>query len=622
MGTRRDSPTRLARLGRLTNDPKSAEARVFVGNISPQTASEQELRDLFSQYGEVIGLSMHNNGKYAFVQFSAQDQAHNAISGAMGHTMGGKRIDVRPAVDKKSSAPRSGSQGGGYSRPPPRYSERPPPPHSSSSSHSLTPGDFRLFDVGQMSGGRSSSPAPAAHESSAPPDYSGAAGARYAPPAHPQSSSAVAPASGQAVPPETAADQSHSHAPPHHAPPPPARSPPRPVEERHHGRSRSPHWPERPASPPRYERRERSRSPGWYRYEEERRRYEYELARWEDEERYRRWYYENYGEPRYSDRHDPYYRDHYSYERGRERASRHDDYWQRQDSRHPEHYHDSRHAPEHYRSEHHHPGQAGAAPGPARPPPRPQHNELFEKERAAAAPAPASQPQRPPLDSLVLMVHKQQQGYANMISHRLKEAGMLSETREMPGTASLPDIIAAGIKRKLLFLFVVTSENELHRSLSVHILHMSPVQEHKNMPFDDALDLVKRNFEEYCADVRAGRVPSRLAPVQPKPGVAAPAGSVGSSNGTASARPADGPVPAGPPQPSGANAAAADISTEQLSSLISTLREKQQQQQQAAPGSADGAGTAPAQQSIPPVEIKEEPTQPAASGEAKKFSWT
>ena len=36
--------------------------------------------------------------------------------------------------------------------------------------------------------------------------------------------------------------------------------------------------------------------------------------------------------------------------------------------------------------------------------------------------------------------------------------------------------------------------------------------EHKNMPLDDALGLIDRDFERYCQGVREGRIPPRKPP--------------------------------------------------------------------------------------------------------------
>ena len=102
------------------------------------------------------------------------------------------------------------------------------------------------------------------------------------------------------------------------------------------------------------------------------------------------------------------------------------------------------------------------------------------------------------------------------------------------------------------------------------------VAEHKNMPFDDALGLVKSNFEEYCADIRAGRLPSRLAPVH------------SSSAAPSSAPQAPGKPNEVPPRVLDTNnvsqllahANTDDISQEQLTSLITSLREKQQAMEQ------------------------------------------
>ena len=87
-----DSPARLARLGRLTNDPKNAAARIFVGNTTPSNSLDIDLRDIFSRFGEIIGVSVHKQGTYAFVQFTAEEEAQAAIRGAGELSLAGKRI--------------------------------------------------------------------------------------------------------------------------------------------------------------------------------------------------------------------------------------------------------------------------------------------------------------------------------------------------------------------------------------------------------------------------------------------------------------------------------------------------------------------------------------------------
>lgn len=94
-------------------------AKIYVGNL-PFTATDAELRSLFSQHGTVESISLPTDREtgrprgFGFVEMSQADAAR-AIQGLNGKDMGGRALRVNVAEDR----PRSGgggarSGGGGY----------------------------------------------------------------------------------------------------------------------------------------------------------------------------------------------------------------------------------------------------------------------------------------------------------------------------------------------------------------------------------------------------------------------------------------------------------------------------------------------------------------------------
>jgi RNA recognition motif-containing protein len=75
--------------------------RIYVGNL-PYTANEDELRELFSQHGEVVSVSLvtdRETGRprgFGFVEMPADD-ADEAISALDGKDMGGRALRVNEA---------------------------------------------------------------------------------------------------------------------------------------------------------------------------------------------------------------------------------------------------------------------------------------------------------------------------------------------------------------------------------------------------------------------------------------------------------------------------------------------------------------------------------------------
>lgn len=71
------------------NDPQSIRCRVFIGNL-PSEMSSKELKETFSQYGPVVGVSVHNN--FGFVQFEDDKSADSSVAKEHGKVYYGKRV--------------------------------------------------------------------------------------------------------------------------------------------------------------------------------------------------------------------------------------------------------------------------------------------------------------------------------------------------------------------------------------------------------------------------------------------------------------------------------------------------------------------------------------------------
>lgn len=103
--------------GQQVADPK----KLFVGNV-PFNTSEDELRDLFAQYGTVTSVKlitdrMTGRSKgIAFVEMSTEQEAQDAINGANNQEFSGRPLVVNVARPQVPREQRSfgGSSGGGY----------------------------------------------------------------------------------------------------------------------------------------------------------------------------------------------------------------------------------------------------------------------------------------------------------------------------------------------------------------------------------------------------------------------------------------------------------------------------------------------------------------------------
>jgi cold-inducible RNA-binding protein len=91
--------------------------KLYVGNLS-YSASEDELRNLFSQYGTVESVAVitdRDTGRskgFAFVEFANDQEAQAAISALNGKEMSGRSLSVSPARPKTEGGGGGGGRGG------------------------------------------------------------------------------------------------------------------------------------------------------------------------------------------------------------------------------------------------------------------------------------------------------------------------------------------------------------------------------------------------------------------------------------------------------------------------------------------------------------------------------
>lgn len=95
--------------------------KLYVGNL-PYSATEQTLRDAFSQSGTVDSVSLitdRDSGQskgFGFVEMASDKEAQAATQALNGYTMDGRQIKVNEAKPKASGGGggRGNGGGGGY----------------------------------------------------------------------------------------------------------------------------------------------------------------------------------------------------------------------------------------------------------------------------------------------------------------------------------------------------------------------------------------------------------------------------------------------------------------------------------------------------------------------------
>jgi cold-inducible RNA-binding protein len=107
--------------------------KLYVGSL-PYSVSEEELRDLFSPYGDIesvriiIDKATGQSKGFAFVEMVNEDDAQRAIEALHGKQLSGRTLIVNNARPETPREQRGGGGGGGRSfsggRPERRYGDR------------------------------------------------------------------------------------------------------------------------------------------------------------------------------------------------------------------------------------------------------------------------------------------------------------------------------------------------------------------------------------------------------------------------------------------------------------------------------------------------------------------
>lgn len=92
--------------------------KIYVGNL-PYTATEDEVRDLFAEYGNLHSLAMINDREtgrfrgFCFVEMD-DDDARSAIAALDGQDFGGRSLRVNEAQERESRGGGGRRGGGGF----------------------------------------------------------------------------------------------------------------------------------------------------------------------------------------------------------------------------------------------------------------------------------------------------------------------------------------------------------------------------------------------------------------------------------------------------------------------------------------------------------------------------
>jgi RNA recognition motif-containing protein len=95
--------------------------RLYVGGLS-FTTNEDEVRELFSQVGEVTSCRLvrdrdsNQSRGFAFVEMSSDDEARQAISRFDGYQLEGRRLTVNEARERGERGGSGGRGGSGSKR--------------------------------------------------------------------------------------------------------------------------------------------------------------------------------------------------------------------------------------------------------------------------------------------------------------------------------------------------------------------------------------------------------------------------------------------------------------------------------------------------------------------------
>ncbi|XP_050675216.1 nuclear receptor coactivator 5 [Leptidea sinapis] len=107
-------------------------------------------------------------------------------------------------------------------------------------------------------------------------------------------------------------------------------------------------------------------------------------------------------------------------------------------------------------------------------------------------------------DCEIIVVSKSLTEYAEYIESRLKRLGIVVDLLFPMEDVPIGRVLGNIASRGCLYAILVMPTNQENRSLTLTILHGLP-QEHRNMPIEDALQLLSRNFHEVRRGGSSGR---------------------------------------------------------------------------------------------------------------------
>ncbi|KAK4876514.1 hypothetical protein RN001_009020 [Aquatica leii] len=99
-------------------------------------------------------------------------------------------------------------------------------------------------------------------------------------------------------------------------------------------------------------------------------------------------------------------------------------------------------------------------------------------------------------DCEIIVVSRLLTEYAEYIEQRLKGIGLMVDLLYPNEDVPIGRVLANISSRGCLYAILVMPQNEEYRSLTLSILHGIP-QEHRNIPVEDAITLISRNFDAY-----------------------------------------------------------------------------------------------------------------------------
>ncbi|XP_040155425.1 nuclear receptor coactivator 5 [Anopheles arabiensis] len=123
-------------------------------------------------------------------------------------------------------------------------------------------------------------------------------------------------------------------------------------------------------------------------------------------------------------------------------------------------------------------------------------------------------------DCEIIVVNKELTPYAEGIEARLKRAGLSVDLLFPNNDVPIGKVLANRASQGTYYCIVITPENQERNSITVNVLYGIPA-EHRNMPTDDAIGFIVKNFDDKRRQELAPHSRSayhRVAPaVQPQP---------------------------------------------------------------------------------------------------------